>query len=156
MKPLKPFRQSPGLCGPASLKILLSHYGKEYTETELAQLCLATAEHGTSHKDLIQAIKKLGGDPIEKAGATIDEIKAYVDQDIPVIVGWWSADNDPDDHFSVVYAVDEKGISMMDPELDEGTRTLSHKAFEQVWYDFDGPENKRVDRWMVAVASWFE
>ena len=27
-------------------------------------------------------------------------------------------------------------------------------AFEKVWYDFDGPDDVRVERWMMAVPSF--
>ncbi|HEU0050519.1 MAG TPA: cysteine peptidase family C39 domain-containing protein [Patescibacteria group bacterium] len=150
MKPLQPFRQTPGLCGPASLKILLSHYGKDFSEQELAGLCEATVEQGTDHEKLIKAVQVIGEKAYAKSGGTIDEIREYTRKNIPVIVGWWSTDGD---HFSVVYHADRKSIWMMDPELDEGIRKMSIEEFEHVWYDFDGPENVRVDRWMMALEK---
>lgn len=151
MKPLKHHRQSPGLCGPASLQILLSHYGKEFTEDELSKLCEATAEHGTDHSGLIKAVEALGERPVVKTGASIEDLRHFVERETPVIVGWW---NDTEDHYSVAYELDDETISMMDPQLEEGTRTMAIPDFEKAWYDFDGPENVRVDRWMMAIPPF--
>ncbi|MDO8584077.1 MAG: cysteine peptidase family C39 domain-containing protein [bacterium] len=150
MKALKPFRQTPGLCGPASLKILLSHYGKEFTEAELAQLCQTTAERGTDHAPLIKAAEKIGGRVIVKKEATLDDVKRFIDKNDPVIVGWWSDDGD---HYSVVYDIDDTFVYLMDPQFEEGVTRIEKKTFLDIWYDFDGPESVRVDRWMMALEK---
>lgn len=150
MEPLNPFRQSAGLCGPASLKILLNHYGKDYTEDELAELCRATADKGTDHAGLVEAVRAIGYEPLVKDMATVAELRGLVEQEIPVIVGWYSTD---EDHYSVVYDVDDENVSMMDPELDEGIRVMPIPEFETVWYDFDSGAGDRVERWMLAVPG---
>lgn len=57
---LKPFRQTPGYCGPASLKMVLDYYGFSMGEKELAELSDMTLEKGTSAEDLAKAAKRLG------------------------------------------------------------------------------------------------
>lgn len=151
MKPLKPHRQTEGMCGPASLKILLSHYGKEFTQQELATLCRSTAESGTDHQGIIDAVESIGNKPIVKENASLDELRYFIERDTPVIVGWWSDDGD---HYSVVYEISEDRIFMMDPQEDLGTTEMSIEEFEKLWYDFDGPENVRVDRWMLAIPAF--
>jgi ABC-type bacteriocin/lantibiotic exporter with double-glycine peptidase domain len=154
MQPLNPFRQSEGLCGPASLKILLDHYGREFSEAELAHLCNATADIGTDHAGMITAAEQLGEAPHVKQDAGIEDLRGYVDKEIPVIVGWYSDYKGVEgSHYSVVYHVDDEMISMMDPERDEGMVTMSISEFEKVWYDFDGPEEARVDRWMMVIPG---
>lgn len=156
MKPLKKhIRETKGLCGPASLKILLSHYGKEFTESELAKLCAATAEEGTDHVGLVKAVESLGEKPIVKSNATIEDLRYYVDRETPVIVGYWSgSDEEAGDHYAVVYEITNETISMMDSQLGTGITTFLIEDFEKVWYDLDGPENKRVDRWMLAIPAF--
>ncbi|MCI0479111.1 cysteine peptidase family C39 domain-containing protein [Candidatus Uhrbacteria bacterium] len=151
---LNPFRQSTGLCGPASLKILLDFYGRTFTEEELAELCEATAEYGTDHANMVEAVRALGGEPVAKSDATLDDIREAVRRGIPVVVGWYSTFGEPDDHYSVVYAIDDATISMMDPERDEGSVTMPLDEFDKAWHDFDGPENVRVDRWMMTIPSF--
>ncbi len=138
------------MCGPASLKILLSHFGKDYSEKELALLCNSTIEHGTDHANLIQVTKDLGFDVESESSATIDELRELVKKDIPVIVGWWSVD---DDHYSVVYDVDDEFVYLVDPEIDEPTRKIAIHEFEKIWFDFDGPLERRDEHWMMAVTK---
>lgn len=145
---MNPFRQTPSFCGPASLKILFDYYGKTFTEAELGELCNTTIEHGTNHADMIAAVKKLGHEPVVKENATFDDLKEWIDNGVPVIVGWWSTD---DDHYSVVYGLDDKNIHLMDPELDEGRRSMPREEWDKVWYDFESPARFRVERWMMAV-----
>ena len=152
MKPLTPFRQTPGFCGPASLKILLSHYGIEKSEQELANLCESTPENGTDHAGLVKAAKALGAVVSVKENATIDDLRTHVENDIPVIVGWWSTFGREGDHFSVVYEVGKTKIYLMDPETSSGIRIMPIEDFEKNWHDFDGPDNHPVQRWMMTLA----
>ncbi|MBU1349018.1 C39 family peptidase [Patescibacteria group bacterium] len=151
---LNPFRQSSGLCGPASLKILLDHYGRSFTEDELVAMCDATAERGTDHADMLKAVENIGGTPEAKDGATVDDLREAIRHGLPVVVGWYSTYSEPGDHFSVVYDIDEDTISLMDPERDEGSVTMPIEEFKKAWYDFDGPEDVRVDRWMMTVPAF--
>ncbi|MEI7741577.1 MAG: cysteine peptidase family C39 domain-containing protein [bacterium] len=152
-KPLKAFRQTPGLCGPASLKILMTHYGKEFTEGEMANLCTATADDGADHSGMMRAAERLGHKPIAMSNASIKDIQWFLDQDVPVIIGWWSDHGEAGDHFSVVYDIEGDIIKMMDPELDAGIREMKIEEFKKVWFDFDGKENVQVKRWMMAIPS---
>ena len=149
MKPLTPFRQSPGLCGPASLKIVLSHYGVDKSELDLALLSDATPDKGTNHEGLVKAAKSLGAVVSTKENATMDDIRIHVENDIPVIVGWWSG---TEDHFSVVYEVGKAKIYMMDPEAQSGIRILPIEDFEKLWHDLDGDDNHPVQRWMMTIS----
>jgi len=138
------------MCGPASVKIVLAYYGQDRTEKELADICQTTPDIGTNHDDLTFCIKKLGFMPVVKSNATIDDLRTYIKRDVPVIVGWWDED---DDHYAVVYAVDDSHIHMMDPELDEGERHMPIADFEKVWYDFDSELNIKVNHWMMAILK---
>ncbi|MEK9152797.1 MAG: cysteine peptidase family C39 domain-containing protein [Patescibacteria group bacterium] len=147
---IKHVRQTPGLCGPASLRSLLSHFGKNFSEGELAKLCRATSEDGTDHDDMAGGVRALGFEPVVKSEASFEDLRSFVDLDVPVIVGWWSADGD---HFSVVYDIEGDTIWMMDPEIDEGPRSMKIEDFMPIWFDKDGPENLVVERWMMAIPS---
>ena len=57
---LKPFRQRPGLCGPASLKMVMDYYGVSVSEAEIAKIAGASKEKGTSFEGLIKAAKRFG------------------------------------------------------------------------------------------------
>lgn len=132
--PTKPYRQKPGFCGPASLKIILDYYGLEKTEEELVNLAGSTAAHGTSSEDLIRTAKKLGFSAFQTDCATYTDMKQWLRQKIPVIVDWFSQD---DGHYSVVVGLDENNIYLQDPELGQ-MRAMKKNDFFRVWFDFPG------------------
>lgn len=147
MKPLLPFRMSPGLCGPACLKIILSHYKKDFSESELANLCKATPEDHASHAMMMAAVESVGGTTADIDDASIDDIRKFVDDNVPVIVGWQL---DGKNHYTVVYDVGKNKIFMMDPSTESGIRIMPIEAFENAWFDMDEQGNP-VKRWMMAV-----
>jgi len=149
---LNPFLQSESMCGPASLKILLSHYGKDFSEDELALLCDSTLEKGTSHAGLTKAVGQLGLKYSEKADASLKDIEERVNDNSPVIIGWWSKD---ENHYSVVYGLDNENIYLMDPEIEGGKRVMSKKDFLDAWHDFDSATETEVSHWMLVITQPF-
>lgn len=144
---LKHFRQTPGFCGPAVLKILLSHFKKEdFTEEQLAKLTNATAEIGAEHEGLIQTIKELGGFVFTKENGTLGELEYFVHKEkLPVIIGWFDPLNEGD-HYSIVVDLSKKHITIVDPSKFGPERKLERKSFPEFWFDFVGKENR--------IASW--
>ena len=89
---MKVFKQSEGMCGPASIRIALSAFGKSMTEEQVAKLAKSSAEEGTTHKNIVSALKKSGVHAIEyhdlsKAHA-LEVLKNYTKAGKPVIVDW--------------------------------------------------------------------
>jgi len=56
---LKPFRQTPGLCGPASLKMVMDYYGVSVSEKEIARVAGSTRERGDFDQRFDQGGKSL-------------------------------------------------------------------------------------------------
>lgn len=149
---VKHFLQSTGLCGPASLKILLSAFGKSYSEAELARLAQTTRDQGTEHEGMIAALKKIDGFVFAKEEGTIEELEYFVKKEkLPVIIGWFDRD---DDHYSVVVNVTEKNIIVVDPATNEPERWLDHETFPRIWFDFVGRDNKIVSWGWYLVATF--
>lgn len=151
MKPLVPFRMSPGLCGPAALKILLSYYKREHSEEELTHLCEATPDADTSHGQIVTGLKALGGNPVTKDGAMTDDMRRMVEDQHPVLVGWQLAGKN---HYSVVYEVSKTRIFMMDPITESGIRIMSIEEFEKLWLDTDPATKQPVRGWMLTLPNW--
>ncbi len=145
------FEQSPSMCGPASLKILLSHFGKQYTEDQLAKLGSSTLEKGTSQEGMVQAVKKIDGYVFVKENGTIDELKYFLEKEkLPVIINWFHED---EGHYSVVVSITDKNVILVDPMTNEPERWLSRSIFPKIWFDFVGPENKTVSwGWYMVVT----
>ncbi len=133
-------------CGPTCLAAVAQFFGRRETAEELAVLARTTAD-GTDHAGMIDAARSLGT-VIAGDGGTLAGLAALVGRGLPVIVGWWDGE---EDHFSVITAASSETVVMMDPYA--GVVSHPAEAFAQVWYDFDGAENDRVDGWYLALDS---
>ncbi len=137
---LKPFRQTPGFCGPASLKMVMDYYGVSVSETEIAKVAGATQEKGTSIGGLIKAAKHFGFNALLKRNSSLVDLSYFIKKKIPVIVDWFSED---DGHYSVVVDVDKNNVVLMDPALRKlliyiRRRKFSKETFLRIWFDFPG------------------
>jgi ABC-type bacteriocin/lantibiotic exporter with double-glycine peptidase domain len=152
---VQPFTQSTGLCGPASLKILLSYFGKNYTEEQLAQVASSIPGlgrgGGTEHEGMVQAIKEINGFVFAKENGIIEELEYFIKEEkLPVIIGWFDRN---DDHYSVVVNITDKNIIIIDPAADEPERWLDRTVFPQIWFDFVGKDSKTVSwGWYMVVT----
>jgi len=131
---IKPFRQRPGLCGPASLKMVFDYYGVQVSEDEIAKIAGATKEKGISKEGLVRAVKHFGFQVFSKEKSSLSDLKYFVKRKIPVIVDWFWED---EGHYSVVVNIDKKNIVLRDPSL-KGLRKMSIEKFFRVWFDFPG------------------
>lgn len=147
---VKHYRQTPSFCGPASLKILFSHFGKHYTEKQFIKLTGATAKYGTEHEDLVRAAKKLGAHVYTKKGATISDLENWVIKNqTPVIVGWFSED---EDHYSVVIGLTKNQVLMADPQRKSPISKIDRQIFPKIWFDFTGKGNSKICwGWMMGI-----
>ena len=134
MHKIKPFKQSEGFCGPASLKIVLHFLGINKTEKQIVDIG-KLQRGGVEGEDLIKVAKKLNLKAIIKDHAEIRDIRKYVKKKkIPVIVEWFLED---DGHFSVVEDIDRENIYLQDPDLGH-MRAMSLEKFRRVWFSFPG------------------
>jgi len=129
-----PFRQTPGYCGPASVKMILDYYGISMSELDIADAA-GTSSAGTSAEGLTRAVCQFGYRAHIIDRASFAEIERFLDRGIPVIVDWFSQD---EGHYSVVVGLDEMNVYLQDPEL-AALRTLDRETFYRVWFDFAGP-----------------
>jgi len=133
---LKSFRQTPGLCGPTSLRIVFDYYGVSVSETKIARVAGATQKKGCSIKGLIKAAKHFGFRTYLKKKSSLDDLRYFVKKEkVPVIVDWFSED---EGHYSVVGDIDKKNITLMDPSFERGKRKFSTEKFLRIWFDFPG------------------
>jgi len=155
---VKTFEQSENFCGPASLRILLSYFGKDVSEEQLAQAAVSTKAvngntrgTGTEHEGMIAAAKSVGGYVFTKEGGSLEELEYFIKEEkLPVIVGWFDED---DDHYSVVVNATDKGIIMVDPAANVPERWIDRILFPKIWFDFVGSEDKTVSwGWYMVVT----
>lgn len=137
---IKPFKEKPGHCGPASLKMVAFYYGIEESEKKLAKLCKYTPKKGTSAKNLVKAAKKLDLEGFIQDNSDIVDIEQYVKNEIPVIVNWFCEETG---HYSVAVDVDKENIYLQDSYYGR-LITKGVDNFKGIWFDFEGeyPESK--------------
>jgi len=149
---LTPYRQKPGFCGPASLKMVLDFYGNDRTEDELSKLCGRKDGQGTEISGIAKAARGLGFKAEVKEGADLETLKKWVEgRGVPVIVEWFS---EYVSHYSPVVAMGPKTVWIIDPDTGK-LRRFSHRRFVAVWFNFDPvrartPKSLKVGR-MVAI-----
>ncbi len=158
---LKPFRETPGFCGPASLKMVLDYYGISVSEAELGKLSGTTQKMGTSIEGLIKAAKHFGFQAFLKTKSSLDDLRYFVKREIPVIVDWF---NEDDGHYSVVVDIDRNNIVLMDPALRKiliyiRRRKYSTEDFFRIWFDFPGDfikDSKDLTLRLMLVVTPFK
>jgi len=162
MLKVKPFQETlnAGMCGPASLKIVLSYYGIEKSEQEIAKLCQSDKNLGINDKKIKKAAEKFGLKVIIKNNSSFSDIQEWLDKKVPVIVNWFTrgrkdySDSDvADGHYSVVAGIDEQFIYLQDPEIGK-IRKLKKEDFILVWFDFKSDyikPNELIIRQIIAI-----
>lgn len=162
MLKVKPFQETlnAGMCGPASLKIVLAYYGIDKEEKELAKLCGTKKDLGTDDQGIKRAAESLGFKVKIKNSSNFKEIEKWLDKKVPVIVNWFTRgrmdyiDSDvADGHYSVVCGLDDKNIYIQDPETG-GIRKLDKEDFMTVWFDFTGryiKSNELIIRQIIVI-----
>ena len=160
--PVKPFQETlnAGMCGPASLKIVLAYYGVEKTEQELAELCGTTPDLGTDDQGLKRAAEQLGFKVEIQNESTFEDIEQWLKKGVPVIVDWFTrgrSDYDDsavaDGHHSVVAGLDDDFIYLQDPEIG-AMRKIDREDFLTVWFDFKGKyirPDELIIRQLIAI-----
>jgi len=159
---VKPFQETlgKGLCGPASLKIVLAYYGVEKSEKELAKLSGWNKKLGVDDKGIKKAAEKLGFKVKIKDNSSFDDVGKWLGKDAPVIVDWLSRGRNDypesemaDGHYSVVCGLDNKLIYLQDPEIGK-IRKIKQDDFKRVWFDFKSEyinKNELIIRQIIVV-----
>lgn len=131
-----------GYCGPAALKILLSYYGIDKTEKELAKMTRWDKDLGIDDKGIKSAAERLGFKVGIKNNSSFKDIEAWLKKGVPVIVDWFTRGRNDypdsetaDGHYSVVTGLDDKFIYLQDPEIGK-MRKIKRYDFMRVWFDF--------------------
>lgn len=153
---VKPVLQTPGLCGPAALRMVLEYYGIRVSEGRVARLSCATKGKGTTAEGIIKAAKSFGLHALLKDNSSIADLDYFVKRNIPVIVDWFEED---DGHYSVVFHIEEGKIFLANSSSNIRKAKeveMPAEKFLRVWFDFPGPfiERKRdiILRRMIVLT----
>lgn len=145
---LKLAKQTKGYCGPASLKMVLSAYGINYSEKQLAKLTKTSRVKGCSEENIIKFAKSLGLKAYVKQKSSIKELKKLIRKNIPVIVDWYSPEENG--HYSVIVGFEKNKILIADPHFGK-IRKERIKWFKERW--FDVINNKIINKEIIVIKT---
>lgn len=145
---LIPIRQPDDLtCGPASLKLALSILGKRKSLSSLIELC-KTNGHGTSTKNMVMAVNKLGLPALIVQYATLHHVQSALkyrpNQPRAVLVSYLYDLDEKDDphpesgHWAVVssFSARRSRIILLDSASGK-KKSYPWESFRDRWMDFD-------------------
>jgi uncharacterized protein len=162
MLKVKPFQEKLycSYCGPAALKILLSYYGIDKTEKELAKIMGWNKVLGVDDRGIKKVAEKLGFKVEIKNNSSYKDIEGWLKRGVPIIVDWFTRGRNDypesetaDGHYSVVMGLDDKFIYLQDPEIGK-MRKIKRYDFMRVWFDFKGDylkPNELIIRQIIAI-----
>ncbi len=139
-------RQNTGFtCGVSSLESIFAYYGQDYRADKLALALRTTAEYGTDYRDIMRVALNSGYRVQEYSAMTVDQLKAFIDAQTPVLLliqAWpgkpvdWSRDW-KDGHYVVAIGYDEDNIYFMDPSTVGNYTYIPVDEFISRWHDKD-------------------
>lgn len=135
-------------CGAASLQSVLGYYGDDFNESDLARPLNSNSEIGTRYKAMEKFARAKGYEVTIYREATLQQLKALLDKQQPVIVliqAWSEKPTDytkdwKDGHYVVAIGHDLQNIYFMDPSTLGNYTFIPVKEFESRWHDKDSDE----------------
>jgi hypothetical protein len=134
-------RQGWNNCGPTTLGMALSYWGRPETQSDLAPLLKPDPEDkhvGAWEMEI--CTEDLGLDAIVRANGTLDMLKTFVQAGFPVMVETWEV-FDPRDqlgHYRLVVGYDEAAQEfILYDSLEEPDFTISYRALDELWRVFN-------------------
>lgn len=145
-------------CGASALQALLYYYGFSYREDQLEKLLKSNKNSGTSPIDIVSLCKKLGLNVIEKHNMTIDDIRHYLMNQIPILVSFqaWGLSNQYDTyengHYSIIIGIIGDKIIFEDPSII-GKGYIKIKEFMKRWHDYDKYDHQYLQYGIMIVGQ---
>jgi ABC-type bacteriocin/lantibiotic exporter with double-glycine peptidase domain len=123
-------KQIPNYCGPTALKMVLDFYGIKKSQKEIGRLSNVD-EDGTEPWELLQAAKLYGISGEYIVGCSIEKLKSFISQGIPIIVDF---QGNQGGHYSVVVGFEDGQIYLADPQSGKIVSFLEEE-FRERWYE---------------------
>lgn len=124
-----------GACLPACAQMLLAYAGREVSQIQLMRL-LGTTEAGTPFSRL-HLLSQLGVQVNLQTNGTLAQLCEH----LPVIAAlhsaWLSGQPAVGQHAVIVVAVDDRGVTVLDPAQNENLVLLTENEFLAAWIEMD-------------------
>lgn len=156
---ISPFKQSDSsLCGPAVIKMILSYYGIDALESEIAIRCEHNYKEGCTDLQMKAAIESYGLAVNIYNDSTLESLEYWLQHHIPIIVDWFTPgtgsglEEMPDGHSGIVVEIDKEKVYLLDPEIGQ-IRNIDREDFMRVWFDWKhDPYIKNFENMVIRQA----
>src|SRR3989344_6317376 len=132
-------------CGPATLSMILSLYGKGVSQKELGDQMRPYQNPQGDNDDktiftyeFVDWAKKYNVNAIGRINGDIELLKTFTANGIPVVVKTWLHVNDDIGHFRIVRGFDEnQQVIIQDDSYEGPNRKISYYDFLSMWQPFN-------------------
>jgi len=149
-------------CGVKALQLVMAYYGIE-VRADLLIDELKSDNDGTSVENMISVAEKYGFEVIAGRGVSLETVKQYIENGIPVIVllqAWaerymtledWKTDYD-DGHYAIVLGYQDNIVIFEDPSSFRRT-WLTEEEFLARWHDVNPKTGERYDQFAMVLLG---
>jgi tetratricopeptide (TPR) repeat protein len=143
-------------CAPVTAEMVLSYYGTSKRQTEIAPVLRPNAKNFSVRMDQIAAyLGQFGLESQPLIGGTLSQLKALVNNNIPVVVEDQLSLQEDYGHFRVVRGFDDSaGVLIFGDSYYGPTNRLTYALYQELWkrhnYSFM-PVYKPADRALVQA-----
>lgn len=132
-------------CGPATLSMILSWWGRPVSQDELGdkmrpyQVASGDNDDKTIFTyEFVDWAEKYGYEAVGRVNGDINLLKTFTANGIPVIVKTWLHPNEDIGHFRIVTGFDEdKQVIIQDDSYEGPNRRISYFDFLSMWQPFN-------------------
>jgi ABC-type bacteriocin/lantibiotic exporter with double-glycine peptidase domain len=146
-------------CGANVVQKVCEYYGEDYREMDLVKILGSTPDNGTDLQPIIDFLIEAKFKVDVKENMTIDELKKYIDKDIPVIlmIQAWVKDESEykgwsNGHFTVCIGYTRDELLFADPSLYDIGYIPNNKLLER-WHDVDVGDKKYYQLGIVIYGK---
>lgn len=132
-------------CGPATLSMILSYYDIRKSQKELGDE-MRPYQHPQGDNDdktifpteFVSWVEKFGLKAIYRPNGSLELLKLFLANEIPVVVKTWLRPNEDIGHFRIIRGFDETAKVLIDDDSYFGpNRRLSYFDFMSMWQPFN-------------------
>jgi hypothetical protein len=134
-------RQGWNNCGPTTLAMALSYWGRDETQYDIVPFLKPDSQDKhVGLGEMEEYVQSLGLDAIVRVGGTLDQLKALVHAGFPVIVETWYV-RDADDqlgHYRLIVGYDDvaQEFTVYD-SLHDPVVTMGYQELDELWHVFN-------------------
>jgi ABC-type bacteriocin/lantibiotic exporter with double-glycine peptidase domain len=132
-------------CGPAVAQMILANFNIVKSQKNLALQLKTKKSNGTSHKQLVNVLKKYALTIIETKDSTIPQMKRDLAKRI--VVTCYYLPKEKTGHYAIVTRITKKDIHLIDPYYGKNT-IMPLLQFKKVWHGSKIPYG-----WYITIAK---